>query len=349
MDRETFLRLFIITFFPVFLTSCSNLLYLVKGAKYEILLLSHEKKISELIQRGDLPGDLREKLSLVLEVKRFAQQQGLTPGRSYEYYSDVKLRSAAYVLTAVKSLSWDVKTWWFPIVGRIPYLGFPSLKDAESYAEKLQDEGYDTDIGEATAFSTLGFLPDPVTPVMLERPAPLLAELILHESTHATIYFSGETQFDEHIAVYVENIGGIRFARIRWGPDSDEYKFLKNKWSDTLLFSSFLDEVKKGLDSTFAEKVDPSSKLEERKSFLEKKQNEFEKIAFKTDLFSSFSLLPPNNARLLQYLIYYQRISSMWKALNHSTNIKKIIDFFKKKPSGMDPWKWMEEWKNFPG
>ncbi len=337
--------------FIVFLSSCSSTLYLAKAAKYEILLLSREKKIEKILSDPSASPELKKKLRFVLEVRKFGKEKlGLTPGKSYTYYADIHIKTAAYVLTAVKSLSWEVKTFWFPIVGRVPYLGFPNLDDAKKYAEKLKKEGYDVSIGEATAFSTLGYLPDPVTPLMLKSPPLLLAELLLHEMTHATVYFSGETPFDENLAVMVENLGGIEFAENKWGRESDQYKYAVDKWNDTILFSDFLKNVRVKLDALFKSDIPENKKLQEKGKLLKKFQQKFDKLPFKSDYFKGFNLLPPNNARLLGWLIYYEGISELYSAFNVGKgNLKDFLRFLKRKPGKISPWEWIKRWKSFHG
>ncbi len=345
-------KLLILFALVILFSGCNSFEYLFKAARYELLILTKEEKIENILKSQKIPLQLKEKLQLVLKVREFGREKyGLTPGKSYLYYAPVKIESAAYVLTAVKSTSWEIKTWWFPIVGRVPYLGFPSLKDAEEYARNLSKKGYDTSVREATAFSTLGYLPDPVTPLMLEYSPPILAEIILHEMTHATLYFAGHTMFDEHIAVLVENLAGLEFAKEKWGENSSEFTILKNKWMDTLLFSRFLSKAKKKLDSVYSSPIPKMDKLKKRASLLARMQSEFKKIPWKSNLFERFKLIPPNNAKFLQEWIYYGKIKILYNDfISGRKNLKGFLKFLGKKPSSIDPWNWAKEWaKNFPG
>ncbi len=342
----------ILFLFPlVFLASCSTTGYLFKAAKYELLILSREKKIDRILADPDVSPDLKKKLRLVLDVRRFGREEiGLTPGRSYTYYADVDVKDAAYVLTAVKSLSWEVKRFWFPIVGSVPYLGFPSLNDARRYAAKLQRSGYDVSIGRATAFSTLGYLPDPVTPVMLRNPPLLLAELLLHEMTHATVYFAGETPFDETLAVMVENLAGMEFVRYRWGEESPEFEMAEKKWHDALLFSRFLDRLKGELDALYSSPGTTGEKLEKKEELYARYEEIFRKLNFETGYFTGVSFLPPNNARVLGWYIYYGRLNELYGIYgSDGKELKAFLSFLKKKPDGVSPWNWIKEWKNYPG
>ena len=77
----------------------------------------------------------------------------------------------------------------------------------------------------AAAYSTLGWFSDPVLSTMLsEGPGALgdLADTILHESTHATVYVDGQSTFNESIATFVGSGLAVRFVDSRFGPTSPE-------------------------------------------------------------------------------------------------------------------------------
>src|SRR6185312_14274837 len=98
------------------------------------------------------------------------------------------------------------KTWWFPIVGRVPYLGWFDRDDAHDFADELHREGWDSDVGAADAYSTLGWFDDPVLSTMIAGGDEAVGELvnvILHESVHATLYVDGQTRFNESLAEFV--------------------------------------------------------------------------------------------------------------------------------------------------
>ena len=58
-----------------------------------------------------------------------------------------------YVVQAAKHDEFVLKTWWFPFVGSVPYLGYFDENDRNGYARELQDEGYEVYEGAVLAFS----------------------------------------------------------------------------------------------------------------------------------------------------------------------------------------------------
>lgn len=338
--------------FVLLFTSCNSIEYFYSVSKMELSVLFNAKKIDKIIKSSDYPVELKEKLLFVKDVKKYAVDNlGLKINKQYLYYSSVKLKQPMFVLTAVYSTNWKFKKWWFPIVGYVPYLGFPLKERAEEEAKKFSKMGYDVDIRPAIAFSTLGYLPDPILPQMLKRADPFIASLIFHELTHGTVYFKSNTMFNEHIAVLVENIGGMQFAEKRWGIDSDEYAKVKNRFLDLVVYSDFISKLYRELNVLYNSKVTDSVKLKKRKLLLKEKQAEFKKIKFNSQIFSKYSLLPPNNAKLWQFMIYYLKFKDMvdiyYKNENCSVNL--FLKFFKEKPKKISPWEWLKKWEKYPG
>lgn len=114
--------------------------------------------------------------------------------------------------------------WWFPLVGRLPYKGFFDQARAEAEAARLLESGrYDVCVSGVTAYSTLGWLDDPVTQPMLRRGAASLVETLFHELVHATAFVSGEADFNEGVAQFIGQQAAIEFFERelpsipRWG------------------------------------------------------------------------------------------------------------------------------------
>ena len=101
---------------------------------------------------------------------------------------------------------------WFPIVGELPYKGYFDQDRAETEAERLRrKEGYDVCVSAITAYSTLGWLDDPVTSPMLARGPASLVETLFHEWVHTTAFFPNEADFNESVAQFIGQQASIRF------------------------------------------------------------------------------------------------------------------------------------------
>ena len=94
---------------------------------------------------------------------------------------------------AASTFSTELQTWKYPIVGEYQSKGFFKERMAKEYSAKLHNQGYDVYVGEAAAYSTLGWFSDPLLSTFLDDSAEELAETLFHELTHRTYYLKGDT------------------------------------------------------------------------------------------------------------------------------------------------------------
>ena len=57
-------------------------------------------------------------------------------------------------VSASKPLAFEPATWWFPIVGTVPYLGFFEKDEALDQVKALEADGLETYLRTAGAYST---------------------------------------------------------------------------------------------------------------------------------------------------------------------------------------------------
>ena len=65
---------------------------------------------------------------------------------------------------------------------------FFDKQKADNELLSLKNKGYDTDLYAVSGWSTLGFLQDPILSQWLLYSEGKLANLIIHELTHSTLY-----------------------------------------------------------------------------------------------------------------------------------------------------------------
>jgi len=143
------------------LSGCSPF-YVIRAAYEEGKILMNRKEIAEAIAAPDTSPDERNKLELVLEAREFAIGMGLTPGESFTKFTHVDRDTLAWVVLGSKPDSFTLYTWWFPIVGRVPYKGFFEKASADAAAAALERRGYESWVRGTEAISTLGWFNDPV-------------------------------------------------------------------------------------------------------------------------------------------------------------------------------------------
>jgi len=186
--------------------ACLPVHYALQAGAGEFTLLTSARPVEEFLERSDTPGRVRALLEAVPRVKQFGEAAGLRATSNYRRYEELARPAAVWVVSACPELSLQPRLVEFPIAGAVPYLGWFELRAARDYAASLRAEGLDVDLRGASAFSTLGWFDDPLLSTMLERgPAALgaLANTVLHESVHATLYLPGQTPFNEGLAEFV--------------------------------------------------------------------------------------------------------------------------------------------------
>jgi len=186
--------------------------YLLRAGYAEARVLLGREPIAAMLGRSDVEPGLEARLRLVLAVRRFAADTlGLRVGDAYATFAAVDGEAPVWVVSAARRDRLEPYTWWYPIVGRLPYRGYFARAQAEAHARALEREGLDVDVRQAAAFSTLGWFADPLLSTTA-RVAPVpLVETVLHELFHATLFVSGEATFNESAAMFVGHQGAIAY------------------------------------------------------------------------------------------------------------------------------------------
>ena len=192
--------------------------YLIHAGTGQFRLLYHAVPIDEALQNEAHSPDLKENLRLVSRIKAFGENElGLKETRNYETVNLQSHLNPIYTVSAAPKDRLVLKKWRFPIVGEMPYLGFFDLENARRKRERLRKMDLDVTIGMAGAYSTLGWFRDPVTPNLINGSTVSLAETILHEMTHTTLYIKGQGAFNEGLALLVGKVGAAAFFKKRFG------------------------------------------------------------------------------------------------------------------------------------
>ncbi|HET8656131.1 MAG TPA: aminopeptidase [Longimicrobiaceae bacterium] len=292
--------------------ACSPI-YVLRAGYEEAKILSRRRPIAELVADSTTPPVTREKLRLVLQARTFAQDSlGLKAGDSYTTFSRLDSDTLALIVSAAYKDRFEAYTWWFPIVGHVPYKGFFSEGAARKQMAALERKGLDTYLRPTTAFSTLGWFNDPLVSPLLRYDSVSLAETVVHELTHNTLYAPGKAMFNESLAEFVGNRGAIAFFCGRYEPRPEDCRQARANWHDQLVFGAFLDGLVARLESLYS-RTDLSyeQKLQRREViFTDAKRTFVEQVQprFQASTYAGFLHTPLNNASLLARRLYYHRL-----------------------------------------
>jgi len=346
------LRFFLFfTFVALSLTGCGNLLYISKLGWHQSSIAYHSVPVEEVLEKEGMDLEAKEKIRLIQEVKHYGEEKlGLTRTKSYSKYFEVK-GPVLHVITASEKDCLQLYHWNFPITGKVTYKSFFTREGALKEKRFLEGRGYDTFVQQAGAYSTLGWLKDPIFSSMLQWDESTLANLILHEMTHASIYFKGQTDFNEQLATFVGNQGVIGFLIEKYGKESKEVVEAIRNQEDDLLFSRWIDQACQQLSNFYSKEISRDEKIKGRKEIFCSLKGEFRKISFKTDGYKNFEKLDINNAVLLAYRRYIHRLENFQAFYAYFENdLRRVMNFFKEiRTSGEEPSSYLERWMKEKG
>jgi predicted aminopeptidase len=317
-----------------------NVGYLARAAYEGGRILWNRKPISGALAQSDLTPDVREKLETVLKVRQFAADQlGMNVGGAYESIAPVDQNAIVYVVMAAEQDSLHPHTWWFPIVGAVPYRGYFQQADADAEAERMEAEGYDTMVRPAVAFSSLGFFDDPVLTNLLRLDRVELAGVLIHELFHRTYYLASDAMFDESAANWVGDRGAVAFFTATEGAASPAAIEARAILNSNLKFSRFLLAEQARLLKIYTSGASRDEILKERVAAFAAIKSDYAALAPSLYGLERFDLdkQPLNNAVMVNYLIYFHDLDN-FAALNRidhgdlKTTIARIIEIAKANP-----------------
>jgi len=224
--------------------------YLLRAGWEEAKILARRRPIAALAADVTTTSALRAKFSLVLAARTFAHDSlGLETGQSFTTYSAIDRDTLVLVLSGAYRDRLESYTWWFPVVGRVPYKGYFDFDEARRQERTLAARGLDARLGAASAFSTLGWFNDPLLPSTVRADSLTLANTVIHELTHNTFYAPGGAVFNESFANFVGARGAERFYRARGQASAADEAFAR--WRDEKVMGRFWAELYGRVDAAF--------------------------------------------------------------------------------------------------
>jgi predicted aminopeptidase len=343
------LRLFVLILFLLFsLAGCGNLLYLSKLGWHQSLITFHSVPVQEVLENEWTGQEAKEKIRLIQEIKRYGEEKlGLKETKSYSKYFEVK-GPVLHVITASEKDCLRLYHWNFPIAGNVTYKSFFTKEGVLKEKRIFEGRDYDIFIQQAAAYSTLGWLKDPVFSSMLQWDEATLANLILHEMTHATIYFKGQTDLNEQIATFIGNQGAVNFLTEKYGKGSKQVVEAIHNQEDDILFSRWIDQACQRLSKFYAREISRDEKLKGREEIFQVIEEEFRELRgrLKTDCYQGFEKIRINNAVLLAYRRYFHHLENFHALYEYfNDDLRRTIDFLKEiRSSDEDLSSYLDRW-----
>jgi len=201
-------------FLTLLLTALASLeagCYYTHLASGQLRMLLARRDVGDLIADPETPENLRRRLELAQQVRAYAAEIGIDVGGQYTSYVEWPGDRVVTTVVATRPGEIEAEDFWFPFAGSVPYKGFFDEERARAEAAELRSRGRDACLFPILAYSTLGWLDDPLTAPMLREDRGRFIETILHELVHATVYVRDEPEFNEGLATFVGQEAAIRF------------------------------------------------------------------------------------------------------------------------------------------
>ncbi len=329
----------IITIFLLILvlSNCNLMIYGIQQGAGQIRIVRNAESIEEILNDSLTSDSLRQKLLLVAEIKKYAEDTlGLNPSKNYNTLYDQEGKDILWVVVAAHKFKMETYEWKFPFLGKVPYKGYFDHEKAVDEAKKMKEEGYDARIGTVSAWSTLGFFKDPILSEMLNQPEGMIARLIIHELTHSTLYVKGNSQFNENLATFVGTQGAKQYLIDKYGANSKQYRDYLGELLDIEKFSvhvlrgaNLLDSLYNGFSN---ERIEDKQQMKEK--LITKIVNDMDTVQFyETRDFSKLKNPEnlPNNAFFVGYITYHKDQDEFSKQFNEefNSNFREYLQYLK--------------------
>ena len=324
-------------------TACSPI-YVVKAGIAEVGILRARQPIHAILNDSTVDADTRGKLAYVVEARRFAAEElGIDVGDSYTKFTQLDRDTLAMVVSAAYKDRLVPKTWWFPIVGHVPYKGHFSLQGALDEQAGLDAEGYDTWVRPTAAFSTLGWFNDPVLSTSLRTDDVEVVATVIHELSHQHLFVPGHVGFNESFATFVGRVGAVRFFCSREGSGPDSIKCVRAlaRWRDHQIFSVYLDTFVENLKGVYDDSsLSFDEKVAQREVIFAEALTTFDAEVspqFEALTFGGFRNTPLNNATLMSRIRYYNKLPAFDAFLaSHGGDLVAALDDLKARSGTVD-------------
>jgi len=158
------------------------------------------------------------------------------------------------------------------------------------------------------AFSSLGWLPDPVHSPMLEREDGALIEVVIHEMAHNTVYAPGHSAFNETLATFIGRTGARLFFESQGEAGREVSEDLHQRYYDQDLFNAWLRELAEDLNAYYAQPIAYDQKVAGREAVYQAARDRFvleaQPAMNHPDRYSYWADVPTNNALVAMHLVY---------------------------------------------
>ena len=317
-------------------------LHLARGQWH---LLWNQVPIERMLADENLDARTRERLEFVMEIRRFAiEELGLDASDTYTRFCDIGPGPVVWALTISPVDRLEPVRWSYPIIGSAPYRGYFDRARGEAARAVYDADGYDTYLRPVGAFSTLGWLPDPLLSSMLRYSIVDLGDTVIHELMHATVWVPDHADFNETMASFVGREGARTWLEGR-PSGRDSLQLAGDARADRAMLQQAFSRAAEQLDSLYAAPTSRRLKLSGKEALIADLRVRLKTEQWKSDIYGDFDRWTINNASLSIYRTY-DRESDLFERLHSRLggNLADTIDFLRQMDTSDDPFVYLNEW-----
>ncbi|MFT5114779.1 MAG: putative aminopeptidase [Parasphingorhabdus sp.] len=322
---------------------CATTRYYAQAVKGQVDIIIHSRSIEGLLDHPDTSRDLAARLRKVRSMVEFAGNSLNLPHQgSYKKYADLGREYVVWNVVAAGEFSVSPKTWCFPFAGCLGYRGYFSKIRAKKHAAALRQQGLDVYLYGIDAYSTLGWLNDPILNTFVNYQEAELAGLIFHELTHQKVYIKDDFVFNESLATAVELAGVELWATEReTGDDFSAYQ-RRHQYRSAIVENMLA--TRSELKELYVSNSTEDEKKRDKESIFARLKQQLHNLAIKYDASTNWlESLPLNNAVLSSYATYFDYVPAFQSLLEqHNLDFESFFSTVeqmeKMTPDKRDAW-----------
>ncbi|KZY38321.1 hypothetical protein A3754_12510 [Alcanivorax sp. HI0083] len=248
--------------------------YYGQAVKGHWSLMGKREPVADVLNDASTSPELADQLRFSQQVIAFAGEALSLPAEDvYHQYVALEQDAVVWNVLAAPAYSLTPKTWCYLMIGCVSYRGYFDKDRATREADALAEDGMDTFVGGAIAYSTLGWFADPLTTPMLERSRPSLAQLLIHELVHRKVYIKDDTRFNESLATLVGREGAVDYFAHSGEPLSAAYWQQREQVQDA--FMAIVQATRAALKELYASAQDADALAREKTRILQQARDRF--------------------------------------------------------------------------
>jgi predicted aminopeptidase len=304
------------------LAGCSSLNYYRKALVGQLELMNKVRPIETVINDESVPVDVRRRLEIIKQARSFAVTELKLPdNNSYRDYADLQRPYAMWSVFATPPYSLAPVKWCYPFVGCYHYRSYFNHAESQSFAQQLQEEGFDTYVAGVPAYSTLGWFDDPVINTMMHWEDYDLVGTLFHELAHQQLHIANDTTFNESFARAVEQEGLRRWMVAQ--QQSQRYQAYQADVKREQAFVALILQARNQLEVLYQTEMPEQKKFIQKLDIFRQLRARYFKLRESWGGVSSYDhwiLSGINNAKVQSIATYYDYVPGFKKILADCDN-----------------------------